>query len=260
MGSTCCPSLHVRWRRQAGIRAAKLTVPWCGKPNSDAGHRETELRLFRGWAASKIGGEIIGARRGATDCSECCPYSHGEYWHCAPVASVPPLLISGREEGTGSTVSAGRVESWSDKRISILQYLQECNPGMNPKCHTRVTKNQNAIRALSLVRGQRILAPGGGSRLPPDRAAHGLEPAVGWVEHHWTDHTVWLTGMVASGGANVCLIGAARISLDVSWELSRWSAVVRETWTESPPCLLVRYLREQPPTPSAVIQLPLVYC
>jgi hypothetical protein len=26
------------------------------------------------------------------------------------VASVPPLLISGREEGTGSTVSTGRVE------------------------------------------------------------------------------------------------------------------------------------------------------
>jgi hypothetical protein len=46
MGSSCCPSLNVRWRRQAGIRAAKVSLSWRGKPNSDAGHSETELVYF----------------------------------------------------------------------------------------------------------------------------------------------------------------------------------------------------------------------
>ena len=44
------------------------------------------------------------------------PYSHGEYWHCAPV-SVPVLMISGRGEGTGAAASAGRAEG-ADTAVS----------------------------------------------------------------------------------------------------------------------------------------------
>ena len=43
-------------------------------------------------------------------------YSQGEYRHCAPVTSMPPLSISGREEGTAAI--SGREEDTGTAAIA----------------------------------------------------------------------------------------------------------------------------------------------